>query len=63
VLWERSFGGAGDDVARGLARTADGGLVVVGSTTTRGVGKTNVWILRLAGDGALVWDRVFGTAG
>jgi hypothetical protein len=63
VTWERSFGGTGQDTARGIAATADGGLVVVGSTTTQGAGKTNVWILRLDGDGKLRWDRVFGTAG
>jgi hypothetical protein len=63
VTWERSFGGAGQDTARGIAATADGGLVVVGSTTTQGAGKTNVWILRLDADGKLRWDRAFGTAG
>ncbi|TMQ15628.1 MAG: hypothetical protein E6J90_25160 [Deltaproteobacteria bacterium] len=63
VVWERAFGGTGQAVARGLARTADGGFVLVGSTTAKGAGKTNVWILRLDGDGRLIWDRAFGTAG
>ena len=58
--WERKFGGGRMDVARGMTRTADGGLVVVGSTQSRGPGKTNVWILRLDAAGQLLWDKVFG---
>jgi hypothetical protein len=66
VRWEHSYGGDGDAVARGLAATPDGGLVVVGSTTEKrpgAAGKTNAWILRLDGDGHVVWDRAYGTAG
>lgn len=63
VLWERAYGGEKRDEATGLAATPDGGFVLVGSTMSKGPGKTNAWILKLDGDGALVWDRVFGTAG
>lgn len=63
VLWERAYGGEKRDEATGLAAAPDGGFVLVGSTMSRGAGKTNVWILKLDGSGALVWDRVFGTAG
>lgn len=41
--------------------TPDGGLVLVGSTT-RGPGRTNVWVVRLAPDGKLLWERIFGKA-
>ena len=63
LLWEHSYGGEKDDIVRGLARTAESGFVLVGSTMSRGAGKTNVWILKLDGNGVLLWDRVFGTAG
>ena len=63
VLWERAYGGEQRDEATGLAQTADGGFVLVGSTMSKGAGKTNVWILKLDSDGQLVWDRAFGTAG
>lgn len=64
VVWERSYGGGerAQDIARGLACTADSGLVLVGSTMTKGPGKTNVWILRLDAEGRLLWDRAFGGA-
>ena len=63
LQWERAYGGEQRDEAHGLARTPDGGFILVGSTMSRGAGKTNVWILRLDPDGTLLWDRVFGTAG
>jgi len=64
MIWERALGDVtGQDVARGVAPTADGGFVVVGSTSRKGAGKTNVWILKLDADGRRVWDRAFGTAG
>jgi hypothetical protein len=58
--WERKFGGGRMDVARGMTRIADGGVVVVGSTQSRGPGKTNAWILRLDADGQLLWEKVLG---
>lgn len=63
LLWEKAFGGEHTDVARGIARTEDGGLVVVGSTMSKGPGKTNAWVLHLDGHGTLRWDRAFGFAG
>jgi hypothetical protein len=60
--WERSFGGAGSDVARGITRLNDGSLVVVGSTTRHGPGKTNALILHIDEHGDLLWERSFGSA-
>jgi hypothetical protein len=64
VAWERSYGGGAraQDVAHGIACTADGGFVLVGSTTAKGPGRTNAWVLRLDGNGGLLWDRAFGCA-
>jgi hypothetical protein len=60
VAWERTYGGEHKhNVARGLARADSDGLVLVGSTMARGSNKNNVWVLRLDGDGRLLWDRVF----
>ncbi len=63
TAWERAFGGMREhSLARGLAHTNDGGLVLVGSTTAQGPGRTNAWILRLDGDGRQLWERVFDLA-
>lgn len=61
--WNRRDLGTGLDQIRediaDLDATGDGGLVLVGSTT-RGPGKTNVWVVRLAPDGKVMWERTFG---
>lgn len=61
--WSQRNVGEGLDQIReqmsDIAATNDGGLVLVGSTT-RGPGRTNVWVVRLAPDGQLLWERIFG---
>jgi outer membrane protein assembly factor BamB len=56
TVWEQSFGEGEQDLALALAATADGGLVVVGSTLD---GKTQGRVRRLDAAGELVWSRVF----
>lgn len=63
--WDQRYQGSGAgqafEILSGLDATSDGGLILVGSTT-RGPGRTNVWVMRLAADGKVVWQRVFGSA-
>jgi hypothetical protein len=61
LRWERRHGGGAraQDVARGMAATADGGFVVVGSTLSAASGKRCACVLRLEGDGSLRWKRAF----
>jgi len=60
LLWQRSYGGAGEDLGYGIARLEDGNLVVVGSTTSKGAGKTDVWTFGLSPEGQMLWERTFG---
>jgi hypothetical protein len=59
-LYQSAGGGKAFEIVNGIAATSDGGLVFAGSTT-RGAGRTNVWIVRLAPDGKVIWQRVFGS--
>jgi hypothetical protein len=58
VLWERTYGGAGDDRAFYAATVADG-FIVVGSSASFQQDKTVAWILRLDHDGNMLWNRTF----
>jgi outer membrane protein assembly factor BamB len=57
--WQQTLLAGEEDVARGLAATPDGGLVVVGSTLPGGGGGTQACVRRLDGDGELAWVRSF----
>lgn len=63
TVWERTFGGAEDDVARPVVALADGGLAVAGYTKSKGAGESDAWVLRLDGAANVVWERTFGGAG
>ena len=67
VAWIKSFGGSGDDTAREVIVTSDGGYAILGFTnSTDGdlTGKsTNVndyWLLRLDAEGELLWTKTYG---
>jgi hypothetical protein len=65
VQWDSDLaipgGGHADEVVTSVAATHDGGLVI-GGQIGRGAGKTNVWVVRLAADGKVAWQKVLGAA-
>ncbi|WP_238536538.1 hypothetical protein [Stigmatella aurantiaca] len=60
LLWEKFYGGARNDMGEGIAHLADDSLVVVGSTLSKGAGKTDVWTFGLSPEGDLLWEETFG---
>jgi hypothetical protein len=52
VQWQKTYGGKGDDEARAIAPTSDGGYVVAGYTRSFG-GGYEVWVLKLEVDGTM----------
>lgn len=72
LLWERAFGGSGDDQGFSVAAMPDGGCAVTGYTrstdgdlvTAEGpvdpLGNDDIYVLRLAANGDLLWQRRMG---
>lgn len=58
LLWEKTYGGTGDDRCFYLAN-AGNGYVVAGSSTSFEIGKTVAWIVRLDQDGNALWNRTY----
>jgi gliding motility-associated-like protein len=68
--WEKSFGGTGYESARDIVQTPDGGYMVLGETnsTDGGVcagfgGTKDIWLLKLAANGTLQWQKRYGGSG
>ena len=57
-LWEKTYGGTGDDRAFYALDVGDG-MLVVGSTESAVPNATVGWALRLNSDGEAVWNRTF----
>lgn len=64
--WQRSLGGIGDDEARSVQQTADGGYIVAGYTSANGgdvngyIGLNDYWIVKLDAVGNIQWQKPLG---
>jgi len=58
-VWNRTFGGTGDDGGRSIKRTADG-FIIAGFTESRGAGGKDLWLLKADPNGSEVWNVTFG---
>ncbi len=52
LIWQKIYGGSGNDSARSIQQTADAGYIVAGETTTS-AGDTDFWVLKLDPNGNL----------
>jgi len=50
-LWDKTFGGTGDDAGSGVAQTEDGGFIVAGRTSSYGAGDADLWLIRTDNQG------------
>ena len=63
VTWQRAYGGTSSDVANVVEPTPDGGYVVAGYTASYGAVNQDAWILKLAANGDVVWQKAYGGGG
>jgi len=61
-IWRISYGGADWDLAKRIIATGDNEYAIVGTTYSFGSGNADVWLLKIDNEGALLWDKTFGTA-
>jgi uncharacterized repeat protein (TIGR02543 family)/uncharacterized delta-60 repeat protein len=57
VEWQKTYGGAFDEIAHSIQQTSDGGYIVAGSACLFGPGGSDSWVLKLTSTGDIVWQR------
>jgi len=63
VEWAKTYGGDEDEILSSLIQTSDGGYIAAGETTSFGAGSGDFFVVRLNGDGDVIWAKTYGGAG
>lgn len=71
IVWDKSFGGDGNNVFQSLQQTGEGGFILGGLSradagldkTEEPVGMADYWVVKIAADGIKEWDKTIGGEG
>ncbi|MCK4344586.1 MAG: T9SS type A sorting domain-containing protein [Bacteroidales bacterium] len=59
ITFEKTFGGANDDIAFSVQQTSDSGYIIVGYTESYGNGG-DIYLIKTAPNGDLLWTKCYG---
>ena len=66
ITWQVSLGGSGEDIARKVIPTSDGGYAVIGTVNSSDGDVTghknanDIWLVKLTSAGAIDWNKTYG---
>ncbi len=69
LIWQKTFGGSGRDVAHCVDLTSDGGYIVAGDAwsddghITNFQGGADCWVVKLDAEGKIEWEKALGGTG
>jgi predicted secreted protein len=63
MQWNKTYGGALDEVSGGMCQTNDGGYAMAGYTKSFGAGGQDFWLVRTGADGNAYWAKTYGGTG
>jgi hypothetical protein len=63
IEWSNFYGGTGEEEAKSIKQTIDGGYIVAGYTKSFGNGLSDAYYLKLDVNGDTVWTKTIGFAG
>ena len=60
IQWSATYGGAGNDFARSVQQTNDGGYMITGSTNSFGAGGYDMYLVKTDNAGTIQWTATYG---
>lgn len=62
ALWNRTYGGFGQDRLYDIVKCSKGGFAMVGYTSSFTAGDSDIWVIRTDEHGDVIWTTTIGTA-
>jgi predicted secreted protein len=59
-VWNKTFGGGGDDVCYSMIKTDDGGFALAGKTSSFSIGFSDLWLVKTDAYGNEIWNQTYG---
>ena len=66
LLWQKTYGGSGFDVARSISKTKENQFIIAGSSRSSNgdvdinQGQNDLWVLKIDANGQLLWQKSVG---
>jgi hypothetical protein len=60
VIWTKQYGGEKDEEGYDVEYLG-GGYVIIGSTSSFGEGRTDVYVVKISENGDMLWNKTYGT--
>lgn len=57
--WNRTYGGAGDDIATAIIQVGDG-FAILGMTSSFGADGFDYWLIKVNSNGNMFWNKTYG---
>ena len=58
-LWDKTYGGTGDDYALSVQDTADGGYIIAGNAGELDASSNKIFLVKTDGSGEVSWDKIY----
>ncbi|WP_255070148.1 3-coathanger stack domain-containing protein [Lacihabitans sp. LS3-19] len=66
-LWDKRYGGSGNDNCKNIVKTQDGGFILAGNSSSpqsgdksqNTIGYQDIWVIKIDENGAKIWDKSF----
>jgi len=60
LQWNKTYGGAGTDIAYSIVQAGDGGYALAGYTNSFGAGVDDFWLVKTDPSGTMQWNKTYG---